>query len=128
MARRYDPDAIPTVYSRDEVPTRDRPGAEQVVFRGVDTMIGFTTVEPGRETDPHSHPWEQVNYIQEGSCTFHIGDETVEVSAGDMFFVPPGVPHTAEPGDEPCTIMFAGSIRESLLPYTAYQSEFPEGN
>jgi mannose-6-phosphate isomerase-like protein (cupin superfamily) len=30
---------------------------------------------------------------QEGSCTFYVGDDEFEASAGEIVVAPPGVPH-----------------------------------
>ena len=45
---------------------------------------------------PHSHPHEQVSYVAEGELIVHIGDEATELRRGDVFAVPPNVPHTVQ--------------------------------
>jgi quercetin dioxygenase-like cupin family protein len=45
---------------------------------------------------PHSHPHEQVSYVAEGELIVHIGDEATELRRGDVFAVPPNVPHTIQ--------------------------------
>lgn len=96
MVRQYDPDAIPSVYRLEDVPARESDGVAQRFFRGLDTMLGVTRVDPGRVSDRHAHPWEQLVYVLEGACTFHVGEATFEVAAGDAFWVPPGVEHGAD--------------------------------
>lgn len=125
MVRDYLEDEIPAIYSRDEMPVHESsPGVTQQYFRGLDTLVGFTTLTPEKTANPHSHPWEQINFVLEGECDFHVGDEIVTVSEGDIFTIQPGVSHTAEPPEETCTIMFTGPLREDYAAKTEYQREF----
>lgn len=126
MVRRYDADEIPAVYNVSEMPVHERePGVQQRYFRGLDTLAGFTRVTSEREeASPHSHPWEQLCFIVDGACDFHVGDETVSVEEGDIFFVPPDTPHYSDPPEDECTIMFFGPLREDYAERTAYQTEF----
>ena len=125
MVRPYDETEIPAVYSRDDMPVHESgPGVTQQYFRGLDTLVGFTTITAEKSAEPHSHPWEQINYVLEGECEFNVGDETVSASVGDIFVVPPDVPHCAEPPEEPCTILFTGPLREDYAAKTDYQREF----
>lgn len=91
-------------------------------------MIGRTVLEPGCEVGPHSHPWEQIAYIESGACDFHLGEEVVQVSEGDIFVIPGGVEHYADPTgyDEPVVNLDAWPLREDYLPRTFYQDEFEE--
>lgn len=126
MVTRYDPAEIPSVYHLDELPQFEkRPGVTQQYFRGLDTLVGFTHITPNKEpSEPHSHPWEQLNYVVEGECDFHVGDEVVTVSSGDLLVIPPDVPHTSEPPSGPCTICFVGPLREDYAAKINYQDEF----
>ena len=52
---------------------------------------------PTSEADPpHSHPHEQMSYVAEGQIIVHIGAEQTRLGPGDMFTVPPDVPHTVQ--------------------------------
>lgn len=52
---------------------------------------------PGKAPDPpHSHPHEQVSYVVEGELIVHIGDESTQLGPGDIFAVPPDIPHTIQ--------------------------------
>ena len=52
---------------------------------------------PQREPDPpHSHPNEQVSYVAEGEIFFFLENQRQRLSAGDMFLVPPDIPHTIQ--------------------------------
>ena len=125
MVRDYHDDRIPTVYSRSDLPWIDRrDGVTQAYFRGLDIVVGFTHIEPGAAGGFHDHPWEQITMIQSGACTFHVGSEAVAVEAGDMFVVPPDVPHYAEPDEGPCLLCFISPLREDFLPQLTHQTEF----
>lgn len=126
MVQHYDREAIPQVYNIDEIPTFDtREGVESRAFRGVDTLVGIASLYPEMERKPHRHPWEQVVCILEGECNFHVDDEVVSVSKGDMFVIPPDVEHCAETtSDEPCLNMDIWPLREDYVYRTEYQEEF----
>jgi quercetin dioxygenase-like cupin family protein len=79
-----------------------RPGVERRVFSGTNATLAFTTLEPGHEPRPHSHPHEQIVYLLAGTVRFTVGKEEVVIGPGDMLVVPPGVEHWAETiGAEP---------------------------
>lgn len=127
MVRDYDPDAIPTVHNmRDVPPVRDEPGLRQVVFRGLDQMLGVTVVGPDREdAPPHSHPFEQTNMLLEGELDFLVGGERISLRRYDTFAIPPGVSHASRAvGDEPATLLAFWPLREDRLSATEYQTEF----
>jgi mannose-6-phosphate isomerase-like protein (cupin superfamily) len=52
-------------------------------------------VEPCRAPD-HSHPYDEVGYIVEGTGVAHIGGEQVPLQAGSCFYLPPGCVHCIE--------------------------------
>jgi len=52
-------------------------------------------VEPCRAPD-HSHPYDEVGYIVEGTGIAHIGGEQVPLQAGSCFYLPPGCVHCIE--------------------------------
>jgi len=52
-------------------------------------------VEPCRAPD-HSHPYDEVGYILEGTGIAHIGDAHVPLQTGSCFYLPPGCVHCIE--------------------------------
>jgi quercetin dioxygenase-like cupin family protein len=126
MVRRLDEEAVPSVYNRSDIPERRR--GESVTlqrFRGLDVNVGFVTkdvdTEPG---EPHAHPWEQINYVLKGSCTFSVNGEALVVTEGDIFLIPPGVDHAYVSSDECCTLLTVSPLREDYLKDVEYQDEF----
>ena len=60
---------------------------------GVGACVIIVDAPPGRGPSLHTHPYEELLLIQEGTGTFTLGDETREIGAGHLIVVPPGVPH-----------------------------------
>lgn len=59
-------------------------------------VIDFNDGPTDQPDPPHSHPHEQMSYVAAGEIIVHIGDEATRLGPGDMFTVPPDVPHTVQ--------------------------------
>ena len=70
-----------------------REGIERVGFRGEDTLLVMNWMQPGMEPGPHSHPFEQIAVIIQGTVRFHVGDEVYDAGPGSMIRIPPDVVH-----------------------------------
>lgn len=64
-------------------------------YRHGDANVSLFLVDapPGSGAGLHKHPYEEVFIVQEGVATFTLGDDTVEVGAGQIVVVPADVPH-----------------------------------
>ena len=51
------------------------------------------TMEPGGGMPRHTNAVEHEQYVRSGEATIGIGDEEVRVRAGDVLYIPAGVPH-----------------------------------
>ncbi len=114
------------VYNWDSIPSEStRKGHSRKGFRGQNTLLVLNELQPGTEERPHSHDFEQMNFILKGKALFQIGDETYEVGAGTVLTVPPGKVHTLNViGEEPVLTMGIFSpVREDYLHLTKYQEE-----
>ena len=82
------------VINRDEL-RRDENSYEFEGYQYGDTSISFILVDmpPGGGPRLHSHPYAEVFIVQEGQATYTIGSATLEVKAGQIAIVPPGLPH-----------------------------------
>lgn len=60
---------------------------------GIALCVIFVDAEPGRGPSLHKHPYDEVLIIQEGRASATLGDEQVEVEAGDVVLVPANTPH-----------------------------------
>ena len=78
---------------------RELVGAEH---GGVGVCILFVDAAPGQGPGLHKHPYEEVFIVQEGRGTFVLGDEELELGAGEIAIVPPDTPHRfVNSGDGP---------------------------
>lgn len=66
-------------------------------FDGVDhdSPVSFFLIhsEPGDGPDLHTHPYAETFVIEEGRARFTVGDDSIEVRAGDIVVAPAHVPH-----------------------------------
>ena len=63
-------------------------------------------LDPGSAMPEHRHPNEQVGVVVRGELTFTVGGETRLRKPGDMWVIPPGVPHAVDrTGEVGCTIV-----------------------
>ena len=64
-------------------------------YRHGDVDVSFFLVDspPGGGPVLHTHPYEEIFVTLEGEATFTVGDDTLEVSAGQIVVAPASVPH-----------------------------------
>jgi quercetin dioxygenase-like cupin family protein len=81
----------------------DLPGNLIGRFEGRDhgSSVSFFigTFRAGTGPGLHRHPYDETFIVEAGSATFTIGDETVELSAGQIAVVPAGTPHKFVSGE-----------------------------
>ncbi len=81
------------------------------------TVVGRTMLKPGSKHDIHRHAnAEEWEYIISGSAIKHVGDDRVDLTAGDVVFVPAGVFHGLEnaSNSEPLVTVWGYSGAASL--------------
>jgi len=74
-------------------------GRSRYLAHSNNVMIAVVDVNDGpaaQPDPPHSHPHEQVSYVASGEILVIIGEEKTRLSEGDLFTVPPNVPHTIQ--------------------------------
>jgi quercetin dioxygenase-like cupin family protein len=58
-------------------------------------FAGLNCFEPGQQHAPHAHAGQdKLYFLLEGSGQVQVGEQTEELSAGDMAFAPSGVLHS----------------------------------
>lgn len=73
---------------------------------GENMNILHARFEPGASNVRHSHPHEQIVFVFRGTITQHVGDEVIEMDAGDALLIPGGTPHDSENrSDEPVELV-----------------------
>lgn len=68
-------------------------------------MLSHVTIAPHGEAAVHTHDEEQLGLVVSGSCEFVLDGDVRQLTAGDIYHAPPGVPHGARTGDEECVIV-----------------------
>ena len=71
------------------------PGVRLRVAHGPALMLSYVELDEGAVVPLHSHPHEQGGMVVSGRLRFTIGDETKECGPGELYLIPPHVPHTA---------------------------------
>ncbi len=72
---------------------------------GRNLTMSFVSMEPHRVAPVHQHPQEQIGTVIEGSYEFELAGEKRVVRRGDVYVVPPNVPHGAMTHDEGCLVL-----------------------
>ena len=87
----------------NEVPTepvRAGSGTVRQVLIGPDEGPNFSmrrfTMEPGGGMPNHTNKVEHEQYVLGGAARIGLGDDVIEVTKGDVIFIPAGVPHWYE--------------------------------
>jgi quercetin dioxygenase-like cupin family protein len=75
-------------------------------------MIVKVAFEPGAIGTLHQHPHTQASYVAKGVFNIRIDGKTQQLSAGDVFFVPSGLEHSA-------TCIEAGELVDVFNPIRA---------
>ncbi len=83
-----------------------------------------TSRSPGRGTPLHvHHAQDEVFHVLEGAYYFRVGDETHELTAGDVIFLPRKVPHAwtqrSERGRMEVTVQPAGHLERFFVTLAA---------
>lgn len=64
---------------------------------GIEMIQARVDIDPGVTAAKHKHPGEETIYVLEGTLEYQLeGQPPVKLKAGDVLFVPAGVPHTAK--------------------------------
>ena len=73
-------------------------------------IFGKFIIEPGSSLPAHTHACDTIAYCVTGSCSFRVGDELdehFEIGPGEYCYIPAGVLHTEETGQEGVELIFA---------------------
>lgn len=65
-------------------------------------MLSFVYMEPHAVAPMHSHEEEQMGFVIDGEYEFEINGEKRMCRRGDVYWVPPHVPHAAVTYDKGC--------------------------
>ena len=59
-------------------------------------VIDFENGPASQPDPPHSHPHEQISYVVSGEVNVVLGNEVTRLGPGDIFTVPPNIPHSIQ--------------------------------
>jgi quercetin dioxygenase-like cupin family protein len=99
---------------------------QRSAVRSDDALITFNWITPGPQTPPpHSHPFDQLSFVVQGSMEFDIDGERFLVGPGEALAIPAGAPHTARTiGDEVVlNVDVFAPAREDYLYLADYSAE-----
>jgi quercetin dioxygenase-like cupin family protein len=103
---------------------------------GRNMTLSFVFMEPNSVAPVHQHPQEQIGTVIDGSYEFELAGEKKVVRKGDVYVVPPNVPHGAVTYDEGCLVLDVFSppreafaeLMDQAVPELEAAGESPEGN
>jgi len=72
-------------------------------------MLVAFRFDSGAQGQRHHHPHVQSSYVASGRFRFTLGDEVIEIAAGDSIMVPSNTPHS-------CACLEAGCLIDSFTP------------
>jgi quercetin dioxygenase-like cupin family protein len=59
-------------------------------------VIDFNDGPTSAPDPPHAHPHEQISYVAAGEVVFFLDGKPTQLGPGDIFSVPPDVPHSIQ--------------------------------
>ena len=82
---------------RPEGTTRTDLQRHDLGIEGREVLQARVDFAPGASFPRHTHPGEEIIYVLEGTLEYELeGKPPVTLKAGDVLFVPYGVPHSAK--------------------------------
>ncbi len=79
------------------------PGVHIRPISGAQLTLSFVTIDAGAVAPVHTHPQEQMGTLLEGEMEFEIDGDKRLMRMGEVYSVPPLVPHGARSvGGKPC--------------------------
>lgn len=100
-----------------DVPTIHLEAMDRKIFTGKNVMIVRNEIHPKAAMPMHSHPHEQLLYIQSGACDVVTDGQTQHMEAGGMAWFPSNSEHCViNTEDEPLVAFdIFTPIREDFL-------------
>jgi unsaturated pyranuronate lyase len=74
-------------------------------IEGERVTMALVELQPNAVVPDHTHENEQVGILLQGSGTFRVGDETMEVRPGSTWRVLSNVPHSMDVGPEGAVVI-----------------------
>jgi quercetin dioxygenase-like cupin family protein len=89
----------------------------RVVAEGKNMTTLMSVWEPQTQLSVHTHPHEQIGICIEGEAIFTVGGKDYLVKKGDVYHIPPNVPHGERNESGAKTMFFEcfAPVRDDLL-------------
>lgn len=93
-------------------------------FEGADAGVGVSFLfnevsDAGKGPPLHKHPYDEVYIVRQGQAHVIVGDDTTEVTVGDILIIPAGTAHkvlTAGSGPtEIISVQLSGKLEVQFL-------------
>ena len=81
------------------------PGVSTRIFPGDHAMLSVVCLDPGYESEIHSHRQEQWGILLEGSGVRIQDGEETPVSSGDFWRTPPDISHASRAGPKGARVL-----------------------
>jgi len=81
---------------KENLPKQVTPGFARRIANLSNLMMVVCEFTNGPADDPdvpHTHPHEQITYVEEGELYLFTGDEQHHLQKGDIYTIPSGIPH-----------------------------------
>ena len=66
--------------------------------------VAVVDLKPNAVSPEHKHENEQLGFVIRGSMTMRVGNEVLELHAGDTYTIPSDIEHGAAAGPDGCTV------------------------
>jgi len=87
----------------------------KTLAHGGSTLLTEFRLDAGAVLPVHDHPQEQTGYLVAGVLRLTIGDETRDMSPGDSWSIPGGVPHGGVALVDTVAVEVFSPVREDYL-------------
>ena len=79
-------------------------GIRARAVKGERMTMAVVDLAPNAISPEHKHENEQLGFVIRGSMTMRIGDEVLELKAGDTYVIPSHIEHGAAAGPDGATV------------------------
>ncbi|NBX18948.1 MAG: cupin domain-containing protein [Proteobacteria bacterium] len=73
-------------------------------------VYDLQTIPPWFERSRHAHDYDEIRGAVSGITTFHFDDFPVTLEAGDILFIPSGIPHAVRTHNDKPFTAYKGSV------------------
>jgi quercetin dioxygenase-like cupin family protein len=88
----------------------------KTLAHGGETLLSEFRLETGAVLPVHDHPQEQTGYLVAGRLRLTVDGETRDMSSGDSWSIPGGVPHGGVALESAVAVEVFSPVREDYLP------------